>query len=75
MRNRDSVESSIEWDDGLSEESKLLLCDAQTSGGLLISVSEDKTDELLNKLIKNGVKSSALIGTIKSKESAFIEVK
>ena len=75
MRNRDSVESSIEWHDGLSEESKLLLCDAQTSGGLLISVSEDKTDELLNKLIENGVKSSALIGTIKSKESAFIEVK
>jgi len=59
----------------LSEESKLLLCDAQTSGGLLISVSEDKTDELLNKLIENGVKSSALIGTIKAQESALIEVK
>ncbi|MQG52965.1 MAG: selenide, water dikinase SelD, partial [SAR202 cluster bacterium] len=50
-------------------------CDAQTSGGLLISVSEDKTDELLNKLIENGVKSSALIGTIKAQESALIEVK
>ena len=75
MRNKDSVESSIEWHDDLSEESKLLLCDAQTSGGLLISVSEDKTDELLNKLIENGVKSSALIGTIKAQESALIEVK
>ena len=75
MRNKDSVESSIEWHDNLSEESKLLLCDAQTSGGLLISVSEDKTDELLNKLIENGVKSSALIGTIKAQESALIEVK
>ena len=75
MRNKDSVESGIQWHNNLSEESKLLLCDAQTSGGLLISVSEDKTDELLNKLIENGVKSSALIGTIKAQESAFIEVK
>ena len=38
QRNRNAAETSVEWGPELQEHEKLLLCDAQTSGGLLIAV-------------------------------------
>lgn len=40
----------VQWDPWLSSEIKLILCDPQTSGGLLIVVPREKTDRLLNAL-------------------------
>lgn len=40
----------------LSEELQLLLCDPQTSGGLLMSLPEAKTEALLQALHQRGVK-------------------
>lgn len=74
LRNKDSVDRVTHWNDAMTEESKLLLCDAQTSGGLLISVSPEKLDTLLSKLAKNDVKCASVIGTIKEQGPAFIEV-
>jgi selenide,water dikinase len=36
-RNREWVEPWVDWDDGVAEECRWLLCDAMTSGGLLIA--------------------------------------
>ena len=36
-RNRDWLEPSLSWDDAVPEELRWLLCDAMTSGGLLIA--------------------------------------
>jgi len=36
-RNREWVEPWIDWDDGVPEDRRWLLCDAMTSGGLLIA--------------------------------------
>ena len=36
-RNRDWVEPAVSWDPGVPEELRWLLCDAMTSGGLLIA--------------------------------------
>jgi selenide,water dikinase len=36
-RNREWVEAWVDWDDGVPEERRWLLCDAMTSGGLLIA--------------------------------------
>src|SRR3954447_26780177 len=36
-RNREWVEPSVEWDPAVPEERRWLLCDAMTSGGLLIA--------------------------------------
>jgi selenide, water dikinase len=36
-RNRDWVEPAVEWANGVPEERRWLLCDAMTSGGLLIA--------------------------------------
>jgi selenide,water dikinase len=39
-RNRAWVESSVDWDPGVAEEGRWLLCDAMTSGGLLVAAPE-----------------------------------
>jgi selenide,water dikinase len=41
-----------------------VLCDAQTSGGLLISVPQDRTDALLMSLKRNGAPCAAVIGRV-----------
>jgi len=43
---------------------RLVLADAQTSGGLLIAVGEDRADAMLGALARNGVNRAAVIGRI-----------
>jgi selenide,water dikinase len=66
-RNHDSVGQFVDWGDGVSKEDRLLLCDAQTSGGLLISVAPDKLDALLTALARHGVEVRAVIGQMTAK--------
>ena len=40
-RNRDWLSPWVEWEDGVSDERRWLLCDAMTSGGLLVAAGED----------------------------------
>ena len=63
-RNLDWVHPVVKWPPGTDESAKLLLCDAQTSGGLLISVSPQKREQLLDELEANGVETVAVIGEI-----------
>jgi selenide,water dikinase len=37
-RNREWVEPSVAWSDGVPEHRRWLLCDAMTSGGLLVAL-------------------------------------
>ncbi len=64
FRNMSSVEDSVEWDARLTEKQRLLMCDAQTSGGLLISVPKAKLDQLLSELDASGVQTRAVVGEI-----------
>ena len=50
----------------VSMEDQLVLCDAQTSGGLLASVSPDQAESLLASLQANGVPQATIIGTIEA---------
>ena len=63
-RNMNSVADSTDWDDSLTEEDRLLLCDAQTSGGLLISVPSENRDRLVGALHEAAVPTVAVIGEI-----------
>ena len=63
-RNLDSVGQYVQWHEAISESDKLLLCDAQTSGGLLISVPRERTDLLLEGLEANGVNGAEVIGEV-----------
>jgi selenide,water dikinase len=68
-RNLESVDDIIKWQPGVDEMVKLLLADAQTSGGLLISVASDKKDRLLGELEAAGVGIRAVIGEIVESDS------
>ena len=56
-RNMDYVSSHVNFSKTLSKEQQYLLADAQTSGGLLISVAKDKVADLQNALNENDFSS------------------
>jgi selenide, water dikinase len=62
-RNRASLEQAVTWQ-GVEEAAQVLLCDAQTSGGLLIAVPEAKLDTLLRALRAQGTPAQAVVGEI-----------
>ena len=48
----------------VDKTNQLLACDAQTSGGLLIAVSESKAAELIRALENRGTPAAACIGRL-----------
>lgn len=54
----------VEFADELSQEQRLLLCDAQTSGGLLAAVDPNSTDRVIDALHRAGITAAAAIGVI-----------
>ena len=68
-RNLESVRHVVRWHPTIGEASRLLLCDAQTSGGLLISVAGDRLNNLLDQLKAAGVETAAVIGEVVDKGS------
>ena len=72
-RNLESVEKHARWHPGISQEAKLLLCDAQTSGGLLISLAPERVGALLKELEARGVQGT-VIGEMAQEGQPSIEV-
>jgi selenide,water dikinase len=58
------LRESVTFDAGVGEVGEILLCDAQTSGGLLIAVAREKVDALLAALAAKGTPCAAVIGEI-----------
>ncbi len=72
-RNRASLERAVTWQ-GVHEEAQVLLCDAQTSGGLLIAVPEAQLDPLLRALRAQGTPAQAVVGEIQGRGNGEIIV-
>jgi selenide, water dikinase len=62
--NRNYCHRSLTVDPSIPAYILDLLSDAQTSGGLLISVRTDKAQRLLDLLKQRGLKDSSLIGEV-----------
>ena len=62
--NMDYVKDFVEFDSLVDEDTRALLFDPQTSGGLLISVPEEKSEKLLRKLREKGVIHATIVGKI-----------
>ncbi len=73
--NLEFIEDIAEWSEGITDLMKLILCDAQTSGGLLISIPEDSVDEFLIRLQKDHNTTGVSIGRVKGYESRKITVR
>jgi len=43
---------------------QMLLCDAQTSGGLLIAIHKNRADKLLNAFYREGIRNAKIIGRV-----------
>jgi len=64
----------IHWDSNLSDIEKIILSDAQTSGGLLFTIPQNQKDEVLNQLKKSGIEYASHIGNCVSKGNGLISV-
>lgn len=68
------AKSFVDFDSEIRENTRFLLADAQTSGGLLISVSPERKEALLRELEQNKVTSAKLIGYISQMGTGRIHV-
>lgn len=74
FRNQEFAETNCMIDKSVNYDAKMLLFDAQTSGGLLISVPENKAVSLLQELKDANQTDSSIIGYVKEKSKHFIEL-
>src|SRR5438128_6485571 len=63
-RNLASVAEGVTFASGIGEAVRILLADAQTSGGLLIAVPADRAPDLVAALQREGAPSAAIIGRV-----------
>ncbi|MBN1465710.1 selenide, water dikinase SelD [candidate division KSB1 bacterium] len=72
--NLDYAAQFVRFADHLPHVDKLLLADAQTSGGLLFAVAADQADQLLSALQARCATTCAIIGAIEGKGAGLIHV-
>ncbi len=64
--NRRFLASWVDYEPGVGDHEQLLLCDAQTSGGLLAAVPAESAPDLLRALHERGLAHARVIGTIEA---------
>lgn len=73
-RNKESCGNRIIASEKLPQEMIDICYDAQTSGGLLISISKDVADNFLKALHIDGITAAAVIGEVKQKGSGLVHI-
>ena len=73
-RNIESLNDHLAWDDALPESDRLLLCDPQTSGGMLICIPAVKCDLLIEKLAEKQTLHAAVVGEVTAGEPGSIAI-
>jgi selenide, water dikinase len=72
--NHKWILEDVEYEDLLSEE-QLVLCDAITSGGLLVSMSEEEAVQYVDNLHSAGKQHAAIVGRVTEKKEKLIYAK
>ncbi len=73
QRNFESCAESVSWGDSINGIDRQLMCDPQTSGGLLISLPEEDVDRLLADLKTRGV-AGTVVGEVTESTGYAVEV-
>lgn len=63
-RNLESLAATTRFDDAVGKTERIILADAQTSGGLLLAVAERDLPRLLEELRRRGTPAAAVIGMV-----------
>jgi selenide,water dikinase len=58
------LESFVTWNAAIERPARMVLCDAQTSGGLLLAVPPERSDDLLAVLREVATPAAAVIGKV-----------
>jgi selenide, water dikinase len=74
QRNRDALAADVTFAPGVDEPMRVLLCDAQTSGGLLVAVAADRADALIAALKNESTPAAARIGRVTAGPAGTISV-
>jgi selenide, water dikinase len=74
-RNLEDLGADIRWDESLTELQRLLLCDAQTSGGLLIAVPAARAEMLVAELAVELTPIASVIGRVVAGPAGRIDVR
>ncbi|CAM3788155.1 selenide, water dikinase SelD [Mesobacillus thioparans] len=72
--NHKWLENDVEYQD-ISPDEQLVLCDAITSGGLLVSLPENEAHQYVKALKDKGLNHAAIIGKVTEKQDKLIYVK
>jgi selenide,water dikinase len=74
FRNLDFVDEHMYCSSELDYNLKMAAFDAQTSGGLLMSVVPEKTDAVLADLHHAGLESASIIGSVNEKDERYLHL-
>lgn len=74
-RNLEAVSQRVDWSESLGDDQRLVLADAQTSGGLLIAVADEHHERLLADLHGRGVRWATRIGRFTTRSPGRIAVR
>jgi selenide,water dikinase len=72
FRNLEFAEKDMEFESGLDYNLKMTAFDAQTSGGLLMCVSAENTEKVLDELKGAGLTDSAVIGNVRESRTKLV---
>lgn len=75
LNNMKHMEKGTIWDPAISRLDKIILSDAQTSGGLLICIPGKVSENLLNDLHKQKIREAAIIGKMIRKGTGKVTIK
>ena len=74
-RNRESAAGLLERDPDVGEDMESVVCDPQTSGGLLMCVPPASADSVLRALHDRGIAAAAIIGRITGRSDGRVRLK
>jgi selenide,water dikinase len=73
-RNIEAIRDVVNFEDGLGDIEFTILADAQTSGGMLISIPEERSEALVNSLVANQTLYSSVVGKVFDGDPGIVTV-
>lgn len=73
--NYNWLRNDVEYDETIEETKQYILCDAITSGGLLVSLPKQEAEQYAQKLREAGIADAAIIGEVTEKKEKLLYVK